>query len=457
MAGRDLTTGSIPGHLIGLTGPMAVGVLAVISVGLADAYFVGQVGEIELAAIGFIFPVTTTLTSLGIGLSAGANAMVSQALGRGAEDDARRYAAHGLVISLVLGTAVAVAGWLTIEPLFRLLNASDDVIPAIRDYMTVWYLGFPLLTGMLVINATIRAHGNTVVPSMLMVLNAFFNIGLDPVLIFGWGPLPAFGIRGAAIATLIAFVIAFAASLWPVLRTFRVASVRDFVAPGYGDSARRIGNIGAPASLANAINPAGLAIVTAIVAQFGTATVAGFGAAGRIESFAIVPLLSLSGSIGPVIGQNFGAGNSDRVARTLATGALFCVAYGLIVAVTLTVAAPSIAPWFSDRPPVQQQIVLFLRILPWSFFAYGLVIVINASLNARSKAVPSALLSLSRIALFYIPFTMLGAAWLDQVGLYTGAMAANIVAAIPAFYVARHFDLWRPGALANAARSLRRN
>ena len=457
MAGRDLTTGSIPGHLVSLTGPMAVGVLAVISVGLADAYFVGQIGEIELAAIGFIFPVTTTLTSLGIGLSAGANAVVSQALGRGDGDDARRYAAHGIVISVALGAVVALAGWLTIGPLFRLLNASEDVLPSIHRYMTVWYLGFPLLTGMLVINSTIRAHGNTVVPSMLMVLNACFNIGLDPVLIFGWGPLPALGIRGAAVATLIAFAIAFLASLWPVLRTFRVARPRDFVTPGYGESMRQIGHVGAPASLANAINPAGLAVVTAIVAQFGTATVAGFGAAGRIESFAIVPLLSLSGSIGPVIGQNFGAGNADRVAKTLGTGALFCLVYGLAVAVTLALAAPVIAPWFSDRPAVQAQIVLFLRIVPWSFFAYGLLIIVNASLNARSKAVPSALLSLCRIALFYIPFAIAGAAWFDQAGLYTGAMAGNIAAAIPAFFVARHFDLWRRGALTDAVRTLRRD
>ena len=442
MSGRNLTVGSVSIHLVRLTTPMVLGVFAVMSVGLADAYFVGQLGEIELAAISFIFPVTTALTSLGIGLSAGANAVVSQALGSGDVDRARRYAAHAMVTSGLLGLGVGVLGYYNIENLFSLLNAQDEVLPAIRAYLNVWMWGFPLLNMLLVTNALMRAHGGAALPAALMVLNAVINIGLNPILIFGWGPVPEFGIAGAALATLAAYAISFMTSLWAVFYRFHVAGLQDFLAKGYAVSFRRIGDVGGPAALANAINPAGLAIITAIVASFGPATVAGFGAAGRIEAIAMVPLLGLSGSIGAIIGQNWGARKYSRASRTLQLAALFCVGYGLLSAIVLNLFAEPIARQFTDDAAVHAQAVLYLRIVSWSFFAYGLLVVINACLNARSKAVPSMLLSLTRIALLYIPLAAIGGRLFAEAGVYGGATIANLVAGIAALLVARRFGLW---------------
>ncbi len=442
--GRDLTAGPVSAHLLRLTLPMVVGVFAVISVGLADAYFVGRLGDTELAAISFIFPVTTALTSLGIGLSAGANALVSQALGAGRPEAARCTAAHAILFSLALGIVAAVAGYRLIDPPFALLNAQPDVLPAIASYLEVWYYGFPLLVILLVTNALMRAHGAALAPASIMVLNAVFNIGLNPVLIFGWGPIPALGIAGASTATLCAFAISLLASAWPVLKTFAVVRPGDFASPGLLASIRRIGGIGGPAAFANAINPAGLAIVTSVVAGFGAATVAGFGAAGRIQSFALVPLLGLSGSIGALIGQNWGAGETGRAGRALVLASAFCLGYGLLAAVVLNLFAGSIARQFSDEPAVHAQTVLYLRIVAWTFFGYGLLIVANACLNARSRSLPSMLLSLLRIAGLYVPLAWLGARLFEQAGVYAAAAAANVVAGLAALVVARRYGLLSP-------------
>lgn len=427
---------------------MVLGVLAVMSVSLADAYFVGKLGEIELAAISFIFPVTTALTSLGIGLSAGSNAVVSQALGAGRTREAHRAAAHAIVLGGGLGVLVSIAGYFAIDPLFTLLQAQDNVLPSIREYLQVWYYGFPLLTLLLITNALMRAHGGAIAPASLMILNAIINIGLNPVLIFGWGPVPALGIAGAATATLIAFAITTLASLWPVFRSYDILDPHHFLASGYTASIRGIGEVGAPAAFANAINPAGLAAITAIVAGFGPATVAGFGAAGRIESIAMVPLLGLSGSIGAIIGQNWGAQKYGRASRALQLAVAFCLVYGLAVAALLNVAAETIAAQFSDKPAVHEQTVLYLRIVAWTFFAYGVLIVTNACLNARSRAFASMALSITRIGVLYVPLAWFGGQVLEQAGVYTGAAIANVVAAAAAIALAARLGLWqwRPAA-----------
>lgn len=445
MSDRDLTVGPVGALLLRLTAPMVLGVFAVISIGLADAYFVGRLGEQPLAAISFIFPVTTTLTSLGIGLSAGANATVSQALGAGRGAAAQCTAAHTLAISAGLACATAFAGYASIEPLFTLLQADSETLPYIRDYLQIWFLSFPLLTLLLVSNALLRAHGGAVTPASLMVLHATINIGLNPVLIFGLGPFPAMGIAGAAAATLAAFALTLTVSLWPVFRTFAVTSPACFLTSGYGRSLRDVGSVGAPAALANAINPAGLAAVTAIVAGFGAASVAGFGAAGRVQTLALVPLLGLSGSIGALIGQNWGAGKKARASRALQIACGFCLVYGLLVAMSLNLFADSIAAQFSDEAAVHAQVVLYLRIVSWSFFGYGLLVVVNACLNARSKAMPSMLLSLGRIALLYIPLALIGAALFEQAGVYGAAATANVIAGLTAVAVAARYGLWRLG------------
>ncbi|MEM9056965.1 MAG: MATE family efflux transporter [Pseudomonadota bacterium] len=450
--GASLTEGSLARHLVRLTVPMTIGVLAVISVGLADAFFIGQLGELELAAMSFIFPVTTALTSLGIGLSAGANTLVSQALGRKDAHGARCYAAQAIVLTAALGGVVSVAGMLLWRGLFTLLQASDEVVLAIGEYMTLWFLGFPLLALLLVCNSAIRASGNTAWPSAVMVLSAVVNIALDPLLIFGAGPLPALGMAGAAAATLVAYAVAILAMCWPLFVVVGVTTPANFLSAGYARTSRRLIAIGGPAALANALNPAGLSIVTAIVSRFGPAAVAGFGVAGRIEAFVLVPLLALSGSIGPLVGQNVGAGRFGRAGRATGLSAAFCAAYGLIVALVLTLADEPVVRLFSDSAEVRDAAGLYLRIVSWSFFGYGVLIVVNAALNAADHSVASMSLSVGRIALLYVPLALGGAALMGQAGVYGGALLANLGAAAVALLVARRYRiLAAPRARAAAA------
>ena len=208
-----LTQGPVGGQLLKLTLPMVWGVFAVIAFSLVDTYFVAQVGTNELAAMSFTFPVVMVLSSLAMGLGTGASSAIARAIGQGERSRVQRLTTDSLVLSLLIVGIVAILGLATIDPLFSALGAGPEVLPLVRDYMGIWYLGMIFLVVPLVGNSAIRASGNTVVPSLIMTAAAAVNIVLDSLFIFGWGDVPALGIKGAALATVISRATTLVASL----------------------------------------------------------------------------------------------------------------------------------------------------------------------------------------------------------------------------------------------------
>lgn len=433
----DLTKGPVWRALAAMSAPMSFGIFAVLSVGLADAYFLGQIGGAALAAVGFIYPVTTAITSLAIGMSAGANAALSQSVGAGNEDEVtRRLGLHAIGIGLALSVLVALAVWAVFPSLFAALGAGEDVQDLIAQYMPVWALSFPFLVTMMIANAVFRAHGDSLTTAAIMIFAAVINIALDPLLIFGLWGLPELGVAGAAWATTIGRVLAVIAALWLAWRRGLLGVCGNMLSGLWG-STQRVLKVGAPAAFSNAINPAGMALVTAAVATVGEAAVAGFGAATRVQSVALVPLLALSSGIGPVVGQNWGADQQDRARTATAQAFWFCLGYGMLLATALTVFADPIAGLFAASDEDRAFAVTYLRFVGWSLFGYGIVVVGNAAMNARDKAVWSMGLSLSRIFVLYLPLAWLGALTFGFGGIVAAAVVANVVGAWGGLIAAR--------------------
>ena len=316
-----LTRGSIPGHLVTQTVPMIVGVAAIMSISLIDAYFIGQLGPDPLAAISFIFPISVALTSLGVGVMVGINSVVARSLGAGDHNQAARRANLGVVFATVVGVILGLALWLLQEPLFRLMNAPDNLLPLIRDYMDPFALAFPFSLVLMGFNGVLRGQGEAKMSSFINIAYAAVNWVLDPILITGAFGFEGFGIAGAAYATLIGWAFAVVLAVVCVGRThlpFNPALIRDCEDPR--EPIVAIIKVAGPASFSNAINPIGLSVLTALIALEGQSAVAAFGAAGRLQSFAVVPLLALSGSIGAIVGQNWGVSQRGRVQRRAVRG-----------------------------------------------------------------------------------------------------------------------------------------
>ncbi|OAN81788.1 MATE family efflux transporter [Jannaschia sp. EhC01] len=441
MPASDLTQGPVWRALARISAPMSLGILAVLSVGIADAYFLGQLGGEPLAAVGYIYPVTTALTSLSIGLSAGANAAISQAIGR-KENAATvaRLAIHTIILGSLLASAVAAVFWLLYPSIFALMGASDAVMTEISAYVPIWCLSFTPLVLMMVINAVFRAHGNSVNASIFMIVAAVVNIALNPLLIFGWGDIAGLGTAGAAWATLVGRVVAcIVAAVFAVWAGYIIRCGK--LSTGVRDSVIGVASVGAPAAFSNAINPAGMALVTAAVATLGDAAVAGFGAATRVQSITLVVLFALSSGIGPVVGQNWGAEHFERARQAVAQSWAFCVVYGALLGVGLSIAAEPLATTIARDGEAAQYAAQYLRIVGWSLFGYGILVTINAAMNARSKAVYSMGLSLGRIFVVYLPLAWGGVMLFGYEGILAAAVLANALAALAAIWCASRTDL----------------
>ena len=431
---RDLTQGSVRYQLIRLAGPLVFGIVALISVGIVDAYFLGQLGTEPLAAISFAFPVSFAITSLAIGLSAGTGSVLSRSIGRGNRKRTRRLATDSLVLALLLSIVVALIGYLTIRPLFTLVGAEGRVLDLIETYMTIWYLSLPMLVIAQVASNILRANGDALVPSGLMIGSAIVNIALDPLLIFGGFGIPAMGMEGAAWAVIGGRIIIPMVAI-PVL-VFRDRIV-DFILPNLADmmdSWREILRIGIPAALGNAVNPIGISIVTAMLAYCGAETVAGFGVATRLESFASIPMLALSGSIGPLAGQNWGAGKFDRVREAIRFAMAICFIWGLITAVIFVFAADPLSAQFSNSARVTAEARLYLWIVPVTLAGYGVTIVAAGAFNALGRPMLGLGLYLIRTAVLYVPLAGIAILLFATVGAYAAIAVTNILAGVAVYF-----------------------
>ena len=408
--------------------------LAMMSFNLVDTWFVAQLGADQLAAMSFTFPVVMLLLSVGIGMMAGTSSVLARVVGRGDQHRVRRLASDALILSLVLSLIGTVIGLATIDPLFRLLGASDELLPLIRDYMWIWYAGyFSILVSMVGLGA-VRSVGEAKLQSNTMIAAALINLILDPLLIFGLLGFPRLELQGAAVATIVARLLVLPVGYWALRYKLNMLS---FSFPGWQvlmDSWRGVLHVGGPAIGTNMIIPLTTGVVVAMVAGFGADAVAGFGAATRIGSLVIIAFLSMSAVIGPVVGQNFGAGQHPRILAAMKDCAVFCIGLGLILAVILALTADQILHLFSAEAPVVEVGVAYLLIVPLGQGAQGVVMVTNAAFNGIGRPLPAVAISCLRVIVFYLPVAYLASQAFGVKGIFAAHCLANLICGALAYW-----------------------
>ncbi len=433
-----LVSGSIPGHLVSQTLPAVIGVAAIMSIGIVDAYFVGLLGSDALAAISFIFPVTVSSTSLGVGVMVGINSVVARALGEEDFARAKRRANFGIVFALACGVLMGLALWLLIDPIFSAMNAPADLMPLIRAYMVPYAMGFPLSLAIMGFNGVLRGQGEAKRTSTVSIAYAAANWVLNPILITGALGFEGYGIAGSAYATAAGWGVGVLVALLLLRGTALPLDLGALRNCSLIDPAKAIVKVGLPAAFSNAINPLGLAVLTSLIALEGEAAVAGFGAAGRLQSFVIVPLLGLSGAIGAIVGQNWSAGRIDRAQQATLYAAGFCVVWGLLVALLMLFAGASLGRIFSEDPAVVAEFDLYLKIAAWGYAGFGLLIVGNGIMNAVDKAGFALGQSVARVFLVMLPVALVLQPEMGSAAIFTAELAANLFGAVSAVVLVRH-------------------
>ena len=438
MAGRsahDMTEGPIFGHIVRMIMPMSFGILAMMLVGIIDTYWVGTLGTAQQAAVQMSFPVTMLVMSVSIGLGAGAVSAVSRAAGRKDGTSISRISTDAMMLTLLSVGGVSLLGILFVEPIFRTLGASETMLPHVVDYMTVWFAGIVLIVGPMVAGNILRALGNTVVPSIMMMAAAAVNLVLDPIFIlddvFGLFPGLGWGVSGAALATVAANAVTFLMVLWYLVFHEKLL---DFKWEDLGEVWHHwidIARVGIPACISNIFNPVAMTVAMSglAMARFGDAAVGGLGVAGRVEAFAIVPLFALSACIGAITGQNGGADRLDRVREAFHKAFLFCIAWGLGVAAILWIGADWIAAAFLPGEEGRAAAVDYWRIASLTIGGYGITIAASAGFNGLGRPAHGMAITAGRALGLMIPLVLLGSFVINTPqGVIMGIAAANILA-----------------------------
>ena len=418
-----------------LTIPLIFGMVAVLTFNLVDTFFISLLGTNSLAAISFTFPVIFAINSMTMGIGVGVSAHLGRILGKGHDTQAKQFATHGLLLMALISAIVSIIGYFSIDPLFSLIGADEALRILIRQYMATCYLFIPFLAVSMVGNNILRATGDTKTPAIILTISGVINSLLDPIFIFGFGPIPAMGVQGAAIASGISWTIAVSWSLY--LLIYKLELLGKLNLTHIIEDCKKILHIGTPAALSNTLLPISGALLMALLASQGPTSVAAYGAAQRIESFLLIVVICMTSALTPIMSQNLGANQGVR-----AFNALFCaIKYSLLIQLFIFIAmVPLSSPFsalFSQDPIVQKQIWLYLLVVPLSYGFQGVVMMLMSSLNALQQPKLAFGWNLFRLFGLLLPLAWLGKQVNGTEGVFIGIMAANFVSGFCALLYAR--------------------
>ncbi|EPF9309440.1 MATE family efflux transporter [Vibrio vulnificus] len=417
-----------------MTVPMIFGMVAILMFNLVDTFFISLLGTEALAAISYTFPVTFAVNCITMGIGVGLSTSIGRLLGQGEAHQAARFTTHGLLLAIVLVALACTLGFFTVTPLFTLLGAKEALIPLIGQYMHVWYLTIPLLVIPMAGNSAIRATGDTKTPAKIMMLAGLINGVLDPLLIFGVGPFPELGIQGAAIASAFSWLGALIGSFYVLIKRERLLGLPQW--PRLKEDWRQILKVGTPAALSNAMNPLSGAILMMMLSSHGTAAVAAYGAAQRIESILILVLMALTSALTPFMAQNFGAKNPQRAFQGLFVSMRFSVLFqGLVFLMMVPLSIP-LAALFSQEQAVRDLLWHYLLVVPISYGFLGIVMMLVSGLNAMHQPLNAFRWSVIRLFVFTLPAAYLGSWLYDIEGLFIGIAVGNILVGLCSYLYA---------------------
>ncbi|MBY7875435.1 MATE family efflux transporter [Vibrio fluvialis] len=431
---HGLLSAPIPNVLRQMTIPMIFGMVAILMFNLVDTFFISLLGTDALAAISYTFPVTFGVNCITMGIGVGLSTSIGRLLGQGDTSNAARFSTHGLLLAVTLVAIACTAGFFTIEPLFLLLGAKAELIPLIEQYMQVWYLTIPLLVIPMAGNSAIRATGDTKTPAKMMMLAGAINGCLDPLLIFGYGPFPDLGIQGAAIASAFSWLGALIGSLYVLVKRDRLLAPPHFASLRH--DWQQILKIGTPAALSTAMSPISGALLMMMLSSHGTAAVAAYGAAQRIESILILVLMSLTSALTPFMAQNFGAQNPTRSFSGLFLSLRFSLIFQLLVFIMMVPLSIPLAALFSQEQAVRDLLWHYLLVVPFSYGFQGVVMMLVSALNALHLPLKAFQWSFMRLFLFTLPSAWLGSTLYGIEGLFIGIALGNVLGGLSGYLYA---------------------
>jgi putative MATE family efflux protein len=370
---------------------------------VVDAIFVGRLGSEALGALTVAFPLTLICVALSMGAGVGSASLISRSLGGKDPERANRCASVAISLALLVGVLVGFVYLANLEAMLRLFGARGPVLPLAKQYLSI-LAGFAFLQSLaLVVGNIVRAEGSPAVSGVAMITSALINIILDPILIFGLGPIPRMEVAGAATATVIGQSVGIGIFLFYFLsgRSGYRFTLRNFIP----DSriVAEIYRVGFASTVRMGAMSVAMAIANNLAAAYGTVPLAVLGVVFRLARFAFMPTMGLGQGILPLIGFNHGAKKKDRVGEIVVKAGAIALAWGLLCWLTFMIFASQVISIFNSNPQFINEGTTALRIFVLFFFAVQLQMIASFFFQGIGKGIPSLVLASARQLLFLIP------------------------------------------------------
>lgn len=425
-------SGSLLRHVTVMSLTSSVGLMAVFLVDFIDMIFIAMLGKAELAAaVGYAGSILFFTTSFSIGMAIAVGALVARSLGAGDVAGARARSTHGLLYGVVFGALFALLVWLNIPLFVALIGAEGETATLAEGYLRIIVPSLPFLVVGMMGGGILRAHGDARRSMMATLYGGGVNAVLDPILIFGLG----LDLTGAALASVAARVVIGAAALIPILRHHGGLPRPD--PKGMLSDIGPLVTIGFPSILTQFATPVGQAIVTRSMAQYGLEAVAGMAIVGRLMPVSFAVIFALSGSVGPILGQNFGARNHERVSAGFNAALLFAAVVSVVIAAVLFALRAPIADLFTATGLTRDLVYLFCGPLALLFFFNGVLFVSNAAFNNLGHPFYSTWMNWGRNTVAMVPMVWLGALLFGAPGVLIGQALAGVLFGAIAWVLAR--------------------
>jgi len=428
-----LTEGSISKSLAVLSIPIIFANILQTAYQLTDTFWVGRLGADAVAAVSISFPFIFLLISLGGGLAMAGTILVAQYKGKNDRKSTDHIAAQTMVMVLIASLLLSVAGYILAPFLIKMMGVEQGVFQDALSYMRISFIGIIFMFGFAVFQSLMRGVGDVKTPMYIVLGTVILNFILDPLFIFGYGSIPAFGVAGAAVASIVTEGLSAVIGISMLFGgKYSIQIHFKNLKPDF-KLVKKMFLLGLPVSIEQSARALGMTAMTFLVAGFGTIALAAYGIGGRILSFIIIPALGLSMATSTLVGQNMGAGKIYRAEKVVKLSALFgFIVLAIIGAITFIFAEAICAFFMPGEAEAIKYGALFIKIMAPTFGFIGLQMTYGGAIRGAGETFVPMALSIISLWIIQFPLALILSRYtgLAEIGVWVAFPAANIIATI---------------------------
>ena len=408
----NLLKDPIPNLIKKIALPASIGTLFQTLFNIVDTFFAGTISPEALSALAKSFPIYFIIIAACVGVTVGGTSLIANSIGEKNKSKIHGYFAHTIIYAIIVSIFITAIGLLFAPYLFELMGSDIKVVQLGLSYTNVVFTGSIVFIMLVALNSLLHADGDTKTYRNVLILSFLLNILLNPLFIFGFGPVPAFGISGIGIATIVA---QFVGLVIVFIKAFKSARIKDISKKDFNFNSKILTNLffqSAPISAALLLISVGNFIILTYIGVFGEFATAGYGSAARFEQILLLPVLGLNTAIISIIGQNYGSKNYVRVKESYFKAVLYGFNLMIISGLVIFFSADKIVSIFSDNQEVIKYGTMYLKISALIFPAYPIFFISNGFFMAIKKSSYSMYLNIIRNVILPIP-TILVANFFD--------------------------------------------